>query len=68
MCLGLEEGKSCHCDVYGVYFSMVENPIWRNVCVVHIALCVIGSMYLLSYVFDLLATGTASFLVYEEAR
>lgn len=48
--------------------SASEYPIWRNVCVVHIALCVIGSIYLLSVVFELLSTGSASFLVYEEAR
>lgn len=45
-----------------------DSFIWRSSCLVLIVLCLIGAIYLLSVVFDLLSKGSANILVYEEVR
>jgi len=65
---GFSGGEPVIVTTVWLALSLIESPIWRNVCIVHIALCVIGAIYLLSIILDLVSTGSASFLVYEEAR
>ncbi|ELT91151.1 hypothetical protein CAPTEDRAFT_217562 [Capitella teleta] len=51
-----------------VHPTVPSHPVWRTVCVLHIALCVAGALYLLAVMIEILTGKIVNPLLHEEGR